>query len=487
MNVERSIQQSNNSVLSDPFVALRNWIANKKIAVVGLGKSNIPLLRFLSRFTKEITAFDKRALEISNERLAFKAQGINFVFGEDYLDHLVGFDIIFKTPGIHPNIPAIQAELKRGATLSSEMDIFFDFCQAPIIGITGSDGKTTTTTLIHEILKEEGHKVWVGGNIGKPLIEELEDIASTDWVVVELSSFQLLTMTKSPSVSVITNITPNHLDVHPTMDEYVMAKRQIFENKVMVNRGNSLLILNHENDLTRGFGDTVLQLKCINREVRFFSRHKKERSMIFQENGWIHILDKGKAYPLLSVEDIRMRGQHNIENLMAAILAVKDFVSVSSIQKVARTFGGVMHRIEFVDEKAGVSIYNDSIASSPNRTIAGLKSFSQKVILIAGGCNKNLDYDELGKVLISHTKAVVLTGQTANLIKEALLKAVQETGMGDDVLICMEPDFEKAVEAAMHIAKRGDVVLLSPASTSFDRFANFEERGNFFKSIIKKF
>lgn len=453
-------------------------IEGKRVAVLGIGVSNLPLIHMLLHAGIKVTACDKR------DRSSFDAGqieemeslGATIYLGEDYLDHLVGQDVIFRTPGLRPDLPQICAAVKAGAQLTSEMEVFFHVCPCPIIGVTGSDGKTTTTTIIAKLLESEGHRVHLGGNIGNPLLPEIESIHPEDLVVVELSSFQLMTMDLSPHIAVITNLAPNHLDVHRSMEEYIDAKKNIFLHQHQDDR----IILNADNAITASFAGNVPGI------LTLFSRKKElqENTVFFRDNT-IYLRENGKDQPILSKTDILLPGDHNIENYMAAIGAVKNFVSVETIRSFAKTFGGVEHRIELVRELNGVQYYNDSIASSPTRTIAGLSCFSEKVILIAGGYDKHIPFDTLGPEIVNHVKLLILTGDTASKIHTAVKMAPNYQEHSPDILECN--NFQEAVEAARREAKPGDVVLLSPACASFDQFKNFVERGNTFKKIVNSF
>ncbi|MBQ9757379.1 MAG: UDP-N-acetylmuramoyl-L-alanine--D-glutamate ligase [Clostridia bacterium] len=451
------------------ITAYRQYVKDKHISVIGIGVSNIPLMRFLLAAGAKVTAHDKkekeRLGEIYNE---LSGLGVEFVLGEEYLKHIPEeTEIIFKTPGLRADVLELLDAKMRGITITSEMELFFDICPCDIIAVTGSDGKTTTTTLIGEMLKEEGYTCYIGGNIGKPLIGEVENIKKSDKVVLELSSFQLFSMRKSPKVAVVTNVTPNHLDWHIDFDEYVESKKNImkFQDEKCV------LVTNLANEVSKKIGEEAKG------EHRGFS--SKGDALVHLEDG---VICYGKE-KIINAGDIRIPGLHNVENYMAAIAATKDYVSLKTIEKVAKNFGGVAHRIEFVREKDGVKYYNDSIASSPARTTAGLKSFDQKVILIAGGYDKKIPFDDFGKVVNEYVKTLVLVGVTSDKIE----KAAKNAENFKDIEIIRATGFEDAVVSAKNCAKNGDVVLLSPACASFDLFDNFEQRGNVFKEIVMNF
>jgi len=448
-------------------------IKGKKAAVLGFGISNRPLAGTLADWGAFVTVFDKKKEEDFSEVLHdYKEKGIRFSLGENYLDNLKGFDIIFRTPGMRFDLPQITQALDEGAKLTSEIEVFIKLCPAKIYGITGSDGKTTTASLIYNMLEKQGYKCYLGGNIGTPLFEKLGGIKPDDRVVLELSSFQLHTMKDSPQVGVITNITPNHLDVHKSMEEYIDAKKNIFRHQASTGR----TVLNADNPITAGF------LSEVPGKPVLFSSREEVICGAFLRNSRIVYRDTSEV-EILPIEKIKLPGMHNVENIMAAVSAVMPEVSVDAIRYVAQTFSGVEHRVEFVRQIDGVSFYNDSIGSSPTRTSASIKSFSRKVVLIAGGYDKNLSYDEMGEVLHNHASALVLMGDTAHKIEQAYRKYTDAVGV-EPVPIIRVSDMEAAVKEAFSIAGDGGIVLLSPASASFDMYANFMEKGNHFKSIV---
>ena len=454
--------------MADTFTQYFEGLKDKKILVLGLGVSNRPLVHLLLQAGCQVTGCDRTPREkLEPEVLELEELGCTLHLGETYLEGLSA-DVVFRTPGMHPGNPALEALRASGAEVTSEMEVFFQLCPCKIIAVTGSDGKTTTTTLISEMLKAQGYRVWLGGNIGTPLLSEIPHMTADDMAVVELSSFQLMDMDRSPQVAVVTNLAPNHLDVHKDMQEYVEAKKNIFRYQ----GETGVLIVNGDNAITapfRGKGKT-----------RFFTRQGHTDNGVTLENGWI-CRDGEKV---LDTRDILLPGVHNIENYMAAILAVEGLVSDENIRQVAKTFGGVEHRIELVAVKNGVKYYNDSIASSPSRTIAGLESFPQKVLLIAGGYDKHIPYDVLGPVICAHVKKLYLNGATAEKIRQAVVQAPQYREGSPEIAMC--GDLYRAVEEASREAQPGDVVLLSPASAGFDQFKNFMERGNVFKKLVKE-
>lgn len=453
-----------------------NDLQKKKVAVLGIGVSNTPLIRMLLRAGVKVTACDKRCREDFDGRVdELESLGAEVCLGEGYLDHLEGQDVIFRTPGMRPDLPQLAAAVEQGSILTSEMEVFFQVCPCPIIGVTGSDGKTTTTTIIAELLKAAGKTVYLGGNIGKPLLPEAKMMEPSDFAVVELSSFQLMTMTRSPQIAVVTNLVPNHLDVHKSMEEYISAKKNIFTHQT----GMDQVILNADNDITASFVPDVPG------QVTLFSRREEpEGSAVFLRDGAIWLRDDAGERRILFRKEILLPGDHNVENYMAAIAAVRDLVPVEVIRSFAPKFSGVEHRIELVRELNGVRYYNDSIASSPTRTMAGLKCFQEKVILIAGGYDKHIPFDDLGPAITAHVKRLILTGSTAQKIRRSVERA-PDYAEGSPIIEEYE-DFREAVLAAHRAAGPGDVVILSPACASFDRFRNFMERGNTFKRIVQE-
>lgn len=445
-------------------------LQGKQIAVIGIGVSNTPLIKLLLRAGLHVTACDKNQRESFDGQIEeLESLGAQVQLGPGYLKGLEQFDVIFRTPGMRPDIPELKAAQDAGAVITSEMEVFFDVCPAHLIAVTGSDGKTTTTTIIAGLLKAAGYHTFVGGNIGRPLLSDVPDMQESDMVVLELSSFQLMTMKRSPHIAVVTNLAPNHLDVHTSMEEYVQAKQNIYLHQTPDDK----LVLNWDNPITHGFADSAVG------DVVFFSRQEEleQGVCLHQEAITVH------GREVLPLRDILLPGVHNLENYMAAIAAVDGLVPDAVIRDYAKTFGGVEHRIELVRTRDGVRYYNDSIASSPSRTIAGLRSFPEKVILIAGGYDKHIPYDILGPEIVAHVKRLVLTGATASKIRAATEQA-PEYQPGSPV-IEEYAQFRNAVLAAAQAAQPGDVVLLSPASASFDQFKNFAQRGAAFKEIIR--
>ncbi len=454
----------------------KTYVKGKYVAIMGMGVSNTPLIKYLMDLDANITVFDKKSEEELDKSLIeeYAIQGVKFSLGENYLKNLVGYDIIFRSPSMRPDIPELEKELDRGAILTSEIEMLIDLCPGKIIGITGSDGKTTTTTLIYKMLEAAGYHCYLGGNIGIPLFAKIDEMRSEDIIVLELSSFQLMTLKKSPQIAVVTNVSPNHLDIHKSYEEYIEAKKNIFKYQDK----DGIVVLNYDNDITRDFS---LEAKG---KVRYFSTRVKLDDGVILDNNMIKISEDKIRKQIINVDDILLLGAHNIENACTAIAAVKDLVKPEDIVSVLTTFKGVEHRNEFVRLLNGVKWYNDSIGSSPTRTIAGLVSFKNKVILIAGGYDKHLDYTDMGRYIVDHVKTLVLLGQTKEKIKTATLQEIERRGGNIDLPIIECTSLEEAVNKAYEVASEGDTVFFSPASASFDMFKNFEERGNKYKELV---
>ena len=456
---------------------LEKFIKGKKIAVLGVGISNRPLLKFIYEMGGIVTAFDMSDENnadinaIINELKSEKVK-IEWILGSDYLKSLSGFDIIFKTPKIRLDIPELINERKRGCIITSEMEVFMQFCPCEIIGVTGSDGKTTTTTMISLLLKKQGYNIHVGGNIGNPLLPEIKSINPKDIVIIELSSFQLHSMKTSPDRAVITNLSPNHLDVHRNFKEYIEAKSNIFLYQNILGKA----VFNRKDKISR-----KIALKARG-EVIWFS---DKNEYIYYDKRRIYFSYTGK----LDRKNVLIKGEHNLDNYCAAIACVRDLVSDDTILNVLKTFGGVEHRIELVRKINNISFYNSSIDSSPNRTKATLKTFIDEginVILITGGKDKNSDYSGLGEEILKASDRIILCGENSHLIEKSIFDAINNNPEINEPEIYHAEDYETAVIEAYKIANPGEAVLLSPSGTSFDKFKNFEQRGNTFKRLVNK-
>lgn len=444
----------------------------KKTAVIGLAVSNTPLIRYLVEQGAQVTVFDKKpAEELQDYMSKLNDLKLQYCLGEDYLSHLHGFDYIYVTPGMKKNLPELQKARAEGAVFSSEMELFFEKCPGEITGITGSSGKTTTTTLIGLMMTSAFPATFVGGNIGRSLMDQLPMMNGSSKIVLELSSFQLQTMTQSPHLAIITNITPNHLDIHASMEEYIEAKSNILQYQ----GASDISILNYDNEITRS-----LSAKAKGK-LYYFSRLKSLDEGAFLEGDKLVIRLHGQTEVLTTRDRLKLLGDHNVENILTASLAARiNGVPLKNLTPIVEEFSGVEHRLEFVREKNGVFFYNDSISTTPDRAIAGLMAMTRPTILIAGGYDKHLPFDKLAQVIVNKCKHLIVLGVTAPQIIAEVRKCQE------GFPITAAKTFEEAVEIASMLAKSGEVVLLSPACASYDMFKNYQERGTLFKHLVNK-
>jgi UDP-N-acetylmuramoylalanine--D-glutamate ligase len=448
------------------------FLKDKKIAIIGAGVSHKDLIIKLCKAGFDITVCDKK--DNAGDFVEYSNLGAKLSLGENYLDELKNADVIFRTPGMYFNHPALLEARKAGIIVTSELEVFFKENRARTFAVTGSDGKTTTTNLIAKILENSKKKVHLGGNLGKALLPMIDEISDNDMIAVELSSFQLMSMRNAFDTSVITNITPNHLDVHKTMAEYIECKKNIFLHQDAFSR----TVLSADNEIVNAFSDQI-RGKLIKFSIKIMP---SPFGAYLREDGVLCYNNNGEIIEYLHKDEIKIRGMHNVENYLAAIAATFDFVKPEAVIDVARTFGGVPHRIEFVREIDGVKYYNDSIATSPTRVIAGLRAFDKKVIIIAGGYDKNIPYEPLGEPVNNYVKCLVTLGATAEKIENAVKN--HPSYDEENIKIIRAKNLDEAVEIASKNAESGDIISLSPASASFDLYRNFEERGEHFKSIV---
>ena len=451
-----------------------NYIRYRKVAVIGLGVSNLPLLDYLYEKKARVVVFDQREIdEISKEIMdKITTYSFEFSFGKNNLEKLKGFDLIFRSPSCLPTVTELQEEAERGTIVTTEIEMLMKMCPCKMIGITGSDGKTTTTSLINHILTKAGYNTFLGGNIGIPLFTKLHEMTPEDIVVLELSSFQLMGMSVSPDIAVITNITPNHLNIHKDYNEYIEAKKNIFKFQ----NENGILVLNNDNEITKGCKNEA------NGKVVFFSKKEKLDNGFIVDGDVIKECEDKVRKHILNTDDVILRGKHNFENIATALAATRTLVNTDVAVEAIKDFKPVEHRIEFVREIDDVKWYNDYASSSPTRTISGLNAFKEEIVLIAGGYDKNLDYEPLAKPIIEKTKALILIGQTSGKIFEAVKKELEL--QNKELAIYMCDSLEQSVNVARKIAQKNQVVLFSPASASFDMFKNFADRGNQFKNMV---
>ena len=452
-----------------------DYIRYRKVAIIGLGVSNLPLLDYLYDKKANVTVFDEREYDQIPKENIEKITNYGFMmhFGKDCLQNLKNFNVIFRSPSCLPTKPELVEEANRGALVTSEIELLMQMCPAKIIGITGSDGKTTTTSLINCILQKAGYRTFLGGNIGTPLFTKLPEMTPEDMVVLELSSFQLMGMEVSPQIAVITNITPNHLNIHKDFQEYIDAKKNIFKYQ----DENGILVLNYDNEITR---ECAKEAK--GKVIFFSSQTKLDNGYIVDEDVIKECDDKVRKH-ILNTEDVILRGNHNYQNIATAISATASLVDIETAIKAIKEFKPVEHRIEFVKEIDGVKWYNDSASSSPSRTLSGLNAFKEKIVLIAGGYDKNLDYTPLAKPIIDKVRTLILIGQTAGKIYDVVKEELEKEHKNLDIYMC--ETLEETIPIARKNAKSGDIVLFSPASASFDMFKNFADRGNQFKELVR--
>lgn len=460
--------------MNQKLIDFNNKLKNKTIAIIGAGVSNLPLLEYLYDLNCNITLFDEKEYKNLSEEIKqiIEKYEIKTSLGKEYLTKLIGFDIIFRSPSCLPTNQYLEEAKKNGSLITTEVEQVIKLAPCKIIGITGSDGKTTTTTLIYELLKKIGYNTYVGGNIGTPLFTKIKDLKENDIVVLELSSFQLMDMEVSPNISVITNISPNHLDIHKDYTEYIDAKKNIFLNQTK----DGILILNYDDELVKNFKNEALG------EVRYFSNKHKLKNSYILDDEYIKYNDE----IFLNTNDLKIKGIHNYINITTALNTIKDFIKedTNNIKEVLKEFTGVAHRIEFIREINQVKWYNDSASSSPSRTIAGINAFNEDIVLIAGGYDKNIPYEPLARPILDKVSKLILFGDTKNKIYDAVmsLKKQEESNLQ----IYVVDTLEEVIEIAKMVSKPGEIVLFSPASASFDMFKNAYQRGDIFKELVNK-
>ena len=449
-------------------------LKGKKVAILGLGVSNLPLIDYLYEKEANIYLFDAKEYNQLDKNIQDKINkyNLNSVLGNNYMDKVTGFDIIFRSPSILPTRTELVKEANNGCLVTTEIEMLMKLIPSKIIGITGSDGKTTTTTLISKCLEANGYNVFVGGNIGTPLFTKASEMKENDIVVLELSSFQLMGMNVSPNISVVTNITPNHLNVHKDMEEYILSKRRIIDNQ----NENDICVLNYNDKIVKDFSNFAKG------KVRYFSNIDNITDGFCIKNDAIYQVVNNNYYKIMDTKDIMLRGKHNYENICTCLTAISDLIDIDKTIQVFKTFKGVEHRLEFVREINGIKWYNDSVSSSPTRTIAGLNSYSENIVLIAGGYDKNISYDIIGEPIVNKVSTLILMGDTKEKIYDATIEAEKKLNKKVDKYIVSS--LEEAVNLAFSKAKEGEIVLFSPASASFDMFKNFADRGEKFKFIV---
>lgn len=451
-------------------------LTSKKVAVIGLGVSNIPLIDYLHQKRADVTVFDDREESKIDSKIIEKIKEYDFKFflGKDNLKKLNGYDLIFRSPSCLPSKKELVAEKERGAIVTTEIEQLMKMAPCKIIGITGSDGKTTTTTLTYEVLKDAGYNCYLGGNIGIPLFTKLGEMKPEDIIVLELSSFQLMGMTISPNISAITNITPNHLNVHKDYQEYIDSKKNIYKYQ----DESGILVLNADNEITSNCQSEA------NGKVILFSSEKKLKDGYIVDEGIIKECKDGLRRHLIDTKEIKLKGVHNYQNICTVLALTNTLVDTEKALETIKKFSGVHHRLELVRTIDGVEWYNDSASTTPTRGISALNSFDKEIILIAGGADKNLDYTPIAKPIVEKVKSLILIGQTATKIYDAVKKELEVQDKKLDIHMC--ETFKQSLDLAKRIAKPGQVVLFSPASTSFDMFKDMYDRGDKFKEEVNK-
>lgn len=478
--------------------ALLQYIHGRSCEILGLGVSNLPLAKQLHEMGISLTVRDKKSPEeLGEDALTLMNHGVRFFWGNDCFDTLSA-DVIFRSPGIRPDSAGLPTATKRGAELTSEMELFLQLTDATTFAVTGSDGKTTSTTLTGKFLQAEALRrgnchAYVGGNIGTPLLDRLPLITEKDFAIAELSSFQLMTVKKSPRYSAITNLSPNHLDWHRGMDEYRQAKENI------VGANTVRFVTNAECSDTLAIAQETMRQRQQNGTslpaIYLFSSKRSSFGELFpngatehdravyEKDGWIVLSDGETEEPLLKRALIRVPGQHNLENFMTAIALTAGVVDPTVYSSVADEFTGVEHRLEWIRQLDGVDYYNSSIDSSPSRTAAALSALhGRDIVIICGGYDKKIPFEPLAESLCRSVRAVVLTGATGKTIGQ-VLQAHPDYKEGNPEAV-YEADFTSAVLRARSLSRAGGCVLLSPACASFDAFKNFAERGNTFRKIV---
>lgn len=450
-------------------------LQHKAVAFIGVGVTNNDIIRLFLKKGISVTVCDKKSSdELGALYYELLELGCRFSLGEGYLDAIYKADVIFRAPGFYFLKEELTKARNMGIVVTSEMEVFLQLCPCKTYGVSGSDGKTTTTTLISELLTAAGKTVHKGGNIGRALLPIIEQIKDTDVAVIELSSFQLISMRQSPDVAVITNISPNHLDVHGTMEEYVDCKKNLIAHQGAFTK----TVLNADNAKAAALSPLARG------KLETFSRLTTPNCGAFMMGDTLCYNDYGTVTEIISAGEIRIPGTHNVENFLAAITAVWGEVSLDNIKRIAREFGGVEHRIEFIREKDGIKWYNDSIATSPTRMIAGLGAFNQRLIVIAGGYDKKIPFEPISRPICEKVKLLILLGATADRIEQV----VRADSCFDESLtkIVRAKSLEEAVSIALAGAVKGDIITLSPACASFDLYPNFEARGEHFKRLVNK-
>jgi UDP-N-acetylmuramoylalanine--D-glutamate ligase len=457
----------------------KDKLAGKRAVILGLARQGTALVRFLTKVGADVTVSDLRDKTALADQMAELADlPVRYVLGEHPLGLLDDADLLYLSGGVPVDIPIVVEAQRRSIPVSNDAQLFMERCPAPVIGITGSAGKTTTTALVGEMCRAAGLRTWVGGNIGNPLIADLDQIKPDDWVVMELSSFQLEVMTISPHVAAILNITPNHLDRHKTMESYIAAKRNILAHQ----KPEDFALLGYDDANARSLAiETVVQLL-------WFSGGAEVDVGAFRTNGELTLRMGSSDHIICLASEVKLRGRHNLLNILAAsVLARVAGAPVEAIQQVAKTFTGVEHRLEWVRELGGVHWYDDSIATAPERSLAALRSFDEPIVLLAGGRDKALPWEKFADEAVQRVRQLVTFGEAGPMIAQMVKREAERKNWKVGLEgIAQAETLEEAVETASRVARSGEVVLLSPGGTSFDAFRDFAERGDRFKELVRQ-
>ena len=450
-----------------------SFLSNKRIAIIGAGVSNIPLIEVLTKNGNDITIFDKKEINSMPEeaKKIIEENNIKTYSGETYLENLIGFDVIFRSPSMLPTNKYLKEEEKRGALITTEVEQVIRLAPCKIIGVTGSKGKTTTTTIIYDLLKELGYSCYLGGNIGTPLYSKLNEMKKDDIVILELSSFQLMNMKVSPNIAVVTNISPDHLDVHGSYEEYINAKKYIYLNQ----KKEDILVLNQDDEIVKDFS------KDAKGKIRYFGNHNIKDSYVLDGD----YISYNKEH-IIDTSNLLLKGSHNYLNIAASLNAIKDYINVSNeeLESIISKINPVHHRLEFVRVINGVKWYNDSASTTPDKALAGINAFTEKIVLIAGGSDKNISYAPLAKPIAKKVSKLILFGQTKNKIYDEVMKLPR--GLTKNLQVYVLDTLDEVIEYAYRLSEKGEVVLFSPASASFDMFKNAYQRGDLFKEKVNK-
>ena len=483
-------------------------VQGKRVVVLGLARQGVALSRWLVEQGARVTASDVQPAEkLADALRALEGLTIRYALGGHPLSLLDECDVLCLSGGVPIDLPIVLEAKKRGIRLSNDSQVFLEHCPAKVIGITGSAGKTTTTTLVGEMCKAAGRRTWVGGNIGNPLIGDLGAIQTADVIVMELSSFQLEVMTVGPHIAAILNITPNHLDRHATMEAYTEAKAHILDYQ----SADDTAVLGFDDPAAQSLASRIKgKFALFIRDMdRFASEspfprdddrlpsHREIEFVVTVKDYHVVVADAYGLARVCALSDIQLRGDHNVLNVLAACaLAHAAGIPPEAMREAIARFTGVAHRLQWVRELNGVGYYDDSIATAPERMIAALKAFHEPIVLLVGGRDKHLPWEEAAALIRQRARQLILFGEMAGLVETAIGDwTAREAGVGVGLPASRAWKLEavhrvgtlaEAVHLAASVARAGEVVLLSPGGTSFDAFKDFAERGDRFQDYVRE-